>query len=141
MMKQIFINLPVTDLEKSKYFYAQLGFTLYPLFTGDNQACMSWSEHILVMLQTPSFFTVGNSKAVADTQKTISATLTVPVDGTEQLNKIIENAIGAGGQEILPAKDEGFMQVRTIEDLDGHIWAFIHLDMDKFKDQKNKNDE
>jgi predicted lactoylglutathione lyase len=54
------------------------------------------------------------------------------------LNVIIENAIGAGGQEILPAKDEGFMQVRTIEDLDGHIWAFIHLNMDKFKDQKNK---
>lgn len=51
-MKQIFINLPITDLEKSKSFFEQLGFINYLSFTGDNQIYMTWSEHILVMLQT-----------------------------------------------------------------------------------------
>jgi hypothetical protein len=42
----------------------------------------------------------------------------------------------AGGKEPMPMLDEGFMHVRTIEDLDGHIWGIIHLDLEKFTAQK-----
>jgi hypothetical protein len=39
-MKQIFINLPVKNVEASMGFYTQLRFTINPLFTFDNQKCM-----------------------------------------------------------------------------------------------------
>ena len=45
----------------------------------------------------------------------------------------MESAIKAGGKESIPMIDEGFMQVRTIEDFDGHTWAIIYLDMEKFR--------
>jgi predicted lactoylglutathione lyase len=35
--------------------------------------------------------------------------------------------------------DEGFMQVRTIEDLDGHTWGIIYLDEIKYEELKSKN--
>jgi predicted lactoylglutathione lyase len=56
-MKQIFINLPVKNLEASMNFYEQLGFTVNPLFTFDDQKCMVWSNQIYVMLQSIEMFT------------------------------------------------------------------------------------
>ena len=131
-MKQIFINLPVADVEKSMHFYAQLGFAKYPLFTFDDQKCMAWGEHILVMLQSKEFFNSGNKKPLEDTKNYLASSFTLPVESLEKLNEIVENGLIAGGIEQTPLHDEGFMQVRTIEDLDGHIWGIIYLDMDKF---------
>lgn len=139
-MKQVFINLPVADLEKSKSFYAQLGFTNYPLFTGENQICMAWSELILVMLQSKLFFNLGINKSMADSKNQLSASFTLPVDNLEKVNEIIEIGLWAGGKEPIAMIDEGFMQVRTIEDIDGHIWSIIYFDKEKFKKIKgNRN--
>jgi predicted lactoylglutathione lyase len=39
MPTNIFVSLPVTDLERSKVFYTALGATINPLFTDENAAC------------------------------------------------------------------------------------------------------
>ena len=137
-MKQIFINLPVDNLEKSKNFYTQLGFTINPLFTFDDQKCMVWGDQVFVMLQNKSFFNLGNKKTLADTKYQLSSSFTLPVESFEKVNEIIENGLKAGGIEHKPMIDEGFMQIRTIEDLDGHNWGIIHLDVDKFKEIKRR---
>jgi predicted lactoylglutathione lyase len=132
-MKQLFINLPVRNLDASMHFYTQLGFTINPLFTFDNQKCMVWSDHVYLMLQSYEMFQSGNTKRLADPKKNTIATFTLPVESIDQLNAMMEKAIQAGGTEPTPLLDEGFMQVRNIEDLDGHQWGIICLDMDKFK--------
>ena len=137
-MKQIFINLPVKNVEASMIFYTQLGFTVNPLFTFNDQKCMVWSEQIYVMLQTQEMFKSGNKKNIADPKKDTIATFTLPVESIERLNKMMENGLKAGGTEPTPALDEGFMQVRNIEDLDGHNWGIIYLNLDKFKEMRGK---
>ena len=137
-MKQIFINLPVKDVNASMNFYSHLGFTLNPLFTFDNQKCMVWSDQIYVMLQTYEMFKSGNKKNLPDTKKSAIATFTVPVESLARVNEIVENGLNAGGTETIPMLDEGFMQVRNIEDPDGHHWGFICLDIDKFKQMTGK---
>lgn len=132
-MKQVFINLPVSDLDKSKHFYTKLGFTNFPLFTGENQVCMAWSEDILVMLQSQIFFNLGSSKTIAETKNQLSATFTLPVESLEKVNEMMEKGLLAGGYEPIPMIEESYMHVRTLEDLDGHLWSFIHLDLGKFK--------
>jgi hypothetical protein len=47
-----------------------------------------------------------------------------------------EDGLKAGGKEPNPMLDEGFMQLRSIEDLDGHVWGVICLDIEKFKIMK-----
>ena len=136
-MKQIFINLPVEDLDKSMHFYTQLGFTNYPLFTDEKQKCMAWSEQIYVMLQSKDFFGSYNKKPLVDSQNNVAATFTLPVESLDRVNEIIENGLKAGGTEPLPMLDEGFMQVRSIEDLDGYTWGIIYLDLDKFRELKS----
>ena len=135
-MKQIFINLPVDDLEKSKNFYTEIGFTVNPLFTFYDQICMVWSEHIYVMLQTKYFFYSGNKTQVLNLNNNSSSTFTLPVGGTKEVNEIVERGLKAGGTEPNKPIDEGYMQIRTIVDLDGHTWGIIYLDLDKFSQQK-----
>jgi predicted lactoylglutathione lyase len=137
-MKQIFINLPVKDVEASMDFYTHLGFTVNPLFTFDDQKCMVWSEQIYVMLQTRKMFESGINKNISDPKTNTIATFTLPVESLDRLNEMMEKGLKAGGTEITPALDEGFMLIRNIEDLDGHHWAIIFLDLEKFKKMRGK---
>ena len=137
-MKQIFINLPVKDVQASMGFYTQLGFTVNPLFTFDDQKCMVWSDQIYVMLQTLEMFKSGNKKNIADPKENTIATFTLPVESLDKVNEIIENGLKAGGIEPTPILDEGFMQIRNIEDPDGYNWAIIYLNIDKFKQMTGK---
>ena len=135
-MKQIFINLPVRNLLASMNFYTQLGFVPNPVFSFDDQKCMAWSDQILLMLQNYEMFQTGNGKPIPNPKEHTNCSFTLPVESVEQMNKMVEAALQAGGLEILPKIEETFMQVRTISDLDGHVWGIIYLDMIQFKDLK-----
>jgi uncharacterized protein len=137
-MKQIFINLPVKNPEAAMNFYSQIGFTVNPLFTFDDQKCMVWSDQIYVMLQSLEMFKSGNKKNIADPKENTIATFTLPVESLDRLNEIVENGLKAGGTESTAMIDEGFMQVRNIEDLDGHQWGIIFLDIEKFRKATGK---
>ena len=135
MKKRIFINLPVADLKKSMDFYAQIGFTNNPQFTDDTAACMVWSEEIFVMLLTHAKFTQFTKKKIADTKTTASVINSLSVESNEAVNEFMEKALNAGATEPNEAKDYGFMQQRSMEDLDGHLWEVLYMDMSKFPQQ------
>ena len=132
MNKQIFINLAVTDLQKSMDFYAALGFTNNPQFSDETGKCMVWSENIFVMLLSHEKFSSSATKPIADTKSAVAGLFSLSVDSTEEVNKIIENGLKAGGIEPSEMKDYGFMQQRTIEDFDGHTWEIFYMDITKF---------
>ncbi len=132
MRSQIFINLPVKDLEKSYDFYSKIGFTNNPQFSDESGKCMVFSEEIFVMLMPHTRFETFITKPITDVSKSTSLLLSLSLENVEKVNEISENALLAGGKEPVEAKDYGFMQQRTIEDLDGHTWEFFYMDMSKF---------
>lgn len=135
-MKQIFINLPVRDIEKSMKLYLKLGFTVKPLFTDDNQKCMVWSDQIYIMLQSEKMFRSYIQKEIARPKKYLAASYTLPMESLAKVNEIVDSGLKAGAIESTPMIDEGFMQVRTIEDFDGHTWGIMFLDLNKFPRQE-----
>jgi len=138
MTEQIFINLPVENLEKSVSFYLKLGFSVYPLFTFNDQKCMSWGEQILLMLHSKEFLNSDNKKLFPNKNEYLTPSFSLPVESLEKVNFIAESGLKAGGKEPNPMIDEGFMQVRTIEDIDGYSWGIIYLDIEKFKKMTGK---
>jgi predicted lactoylglutathione lyase len=126
MMKQIFINLAVADVNKSMDFYTQLGFTNNPQFSDEQGKCMVWSEHIFVMLLSPDKFKTFTEKPLADTKKQIAGLFSLSVSGLDRVNEIVDKGLKAGGIEPTPMKDYGFMQQRSIEDFDGHTWRYLY---------------
>lgn len=132
MSQQIFINLPVKDLQQSMDFYTAIGFTNNPQFTDDKAACMVVSDTIFVMLLTHERFRDFTSKEIADTKKTVAVLNALSVTSPEALNGLVDKAIAAGGNEYAEPKDYGFMQQRCFEDPDGHNWEITYMDMSKF---------
>ena len=56
--------------------------------------------------------------------------LALSADSREAVDKIMEAAGANGGKvDINPKQDHGFMYGRSFEDLDGHIWEPMFLDM------------
>ena len=135
MAKQIFINLAVTDLQRSMEFYTALGFVNNPQFSDDTGKCMVWSENIFVMLLTHEKFSNFTLKPIADTKSTIAGLFSLSMESLDEVNTMMESGLKAGGIEPTEMKDYGFMQQRTIEDFDGHSWEIFYMDMSKFPAQ------
>jgi predicted lactoylglutathione lyase len=134
-MKQVFINLPVKDVERSMNFYTQLGFTVNPQFSDEQAKCMIWSDTIFVMLMSHEKLTGFTKKPIADTKIGLAALFALSVESVDQINEIVDKGLQAGGTEPMPMADYGFMQLRKIEDYDGHTWEIFFMDMTKVPGQ------
>ncbi len=131
-MKQIFINITVSDPEKSMQFYLALGFTINPLFTDEDQKCMVWSDSIYIMLQSRQFSNVYLEKQKMDARRYQIPSFTLQVESIEIVNQMMENGMAAGGIEPVSVFREEFMFLRSIEDPDGYLWGIMHLELDRF---------
>ena len=130
MPTQIFVNMHVNDLAKSKVFFEKLGYSFNPQFTDENAACMIVSETIYCMLLSTGHMErfVPKGKTIADATKVTETLLAFSMDSKDVVNAHYEKAIAAGATECRPADDHGFMYARSFNDLDGHIWEVFWFD-------------
>ena len=131
MPKAIYVNLAVSDLERSMEFFEALGFTFNPQFTNDEAAALVISETIYAMLHTPQSIRRFTTKEIADAQKTTEVLLALQVDSREQVDEFMGRVFSAQGREQREAEDYGFMYSRAFEDPDGHIWEVFWMDPEK----------
>lgn len=127
-MTQIFVNLPTSDLERSKAFYTALGAELNPMFTDENAACVVWSENVYFMVLTTEYFATFTDKQVVDPASSAQVLIALSRDSREDVDSIVEAGLAAGGSEPKPATDLGFMYNRDLEDPDGNILEFLYMD-------------
>ncbi|HTU10807.1 MAG TPA: VOC family protein [Allosphingosinicella sp.] len=130
MSKMIFVNLPVADLPKAKAFYEAIGFENNPMFTDETAACMVISDTIFVMLLTHAKFAQFTTREIADSHKSAAHLIALSADSRDGVDTITDAAIAAGGREHREKQDMGFMYGRSFEDLDGHVWEPMFMDMD-----------
>lgn len=126
--RKIFVNLPVKDLKKSMTFFKALGFTFNAQFTDETAACMVISDEIYVMLLTHGKFKQFTPKAIADTGKTSEVLTCISAESKDEVNKMCDAALKAGGQKLHEPQDYGFMYLRSFQDPDGHIWEIMWMD-------------
>ena len=131
MAQQIYVNLPVRDLERAKAFFASLGFSFNPQFTDENATCMIVSENIYVMLLVESYFQGFTKKPVADARQATEVLLCLSRDSRAAVDDLVAKALAAGGKAPMPAQDHGFMYVHGFEDLDGHQWELACMAPDE----------
>ena len=128
MSTKIFVNLAVKDLDRSKAFFDRLGFTFNPQFTDETAACMVIADDIYAMLLTHPKFKEFTKKDIADAHNATEVLTCLSFDSKDEVNKIVDTAVAAGGTEAREPQDYGFMFGRSFNDLDGHIWEIIWMD-------------
>src|SRR5918912_1432229 len=126
--RMLFVNIPVADLERSKAFFAKLGFSYNPRFTDETAACMLVGEHAFVMLLSRDKFAELAKLPIADLTLHTSALYCFSAASREEVDAISAAALAAGGAEADDAEDHGFMYARSFFDLDGHGWQVMWMD-------------
>jgi hypothetical protein len=126
--RMIFVNICVSDLEKSMAFFKALGFTFNPKFTNEQAACMIISETAFSMLITPPFFKTFTKREICDTKTHSEALICLSSGSRAEVDEMVAKAIAAGGTHAMPAQDHGFMYGWSFYDLDGHHWEVMWMD-------------
>jgi uncharacterized protein len=129
MSTQMYVNLPVKDLNKSVGFFTKLGFTFNPQFTDENATCMIVGDDIFVMLLVEKFFKTFTSKEIGDATKSTEVIITLSTESRAKVDEIVDKAYKAGGIPSGKLQDEGWMYGRGFEDLDGHLWEIMYMDI------------
>lgn len=127
MNQQIYVNLPVKDLARSRAFFARLGFDFNPQFSDDTAACMVVAENIFVMLLTEAKFQGFTPKPICDASQATEVLVCLSAESRERIDDMVRAAVAAGGSTYSEAQDHGFMYGHGFQDLDGHIWELVHL--------------
>ena len=129
MATKIFVNLPVKDLNKSKKFFTDIGFTINPQFTDEKAACVVISEDIYAMILREEFFkTFIPKKEITDATKTTEVLVALSAESKEAVNEMADKALTAGASKLREPEDHGFMYSRSFQDPDGHIWEVFWMD-------------
>lgn len=125
--RDLFINLPVRNLEASKAFFAMLGFTFNPRFTDEKAACMVLGEKNFVMLLEDAFFKTFTSRRICDDRST-ETLVGFSCATRSEVDALADKALASGGSIAGPTQDHGFMYSRAFYDVDGHHWEAIWMD-------------
>jgi uncharacterized protein len=134
MAKLIFVNLPVSDLERATTFYETVGAEKNPQFSDSTASCMVFSETIHAMLLTHDKFRQFTPKEIADAKTTSEVLICISADSREDVDDMVGKVQAAGGRvDPCPKQEYGFMYGRSFEDLDGHIWEVLWMDVEAAK--------
>lgn len=127
MPRQIFVNLPVADLNATVEFFKALGFKFDPQFTDETATCMIVGDGMFVMLLTRERFKDFTPKPVADARQTSEVLVCLSLESREEVDTMVKQAVDAGGSTYKEPEDHGFMYGHGFQDLDGHIWELVYM--------------
>ena len=126
--KNIFINLPVKDVNKSTHFFKELGFEFNPQFSDETTSCMIISDNIYVMIMVEERFKGFTRKEIVDTTTSAEAIFCLSAESRDQVDEVVNKALSSGGKSYSDPQDHGFMYGWGFQDLDGHIWEVAYMD-------------
>ncbi|MEP7146681.1 MAG: VOC family protein [bacterium] len=129
MGTKIFVNLPVKDLTRSVDFFTKLGFKFDSKFTDENATCMIVGDDIFVMLLVEKFFKTFTKNEISDATKSTEVILCLSGESKEKVDEMIKKAVDAGATTPNEKQEQGFMYGHGFQDLDGHLWEFVFMDM------------
>ncbi|WP_250253431.1 VOC family protein [Chryseobacterium sp. Marseille-Q3244] len=130
-ISQIYVNLPVKDVQKTREFWTELGFSINEQFSNDKAICVVMKEdHIYTMFLREVFFQTFTNRPFAKGDTT-QVLLAIGVESQEEVNQMVNTAIKNGGSKYSETVDYGWMYQSAFADIDGHQWEVMHADLSK----------
>lgn len=134
MAGQMWINLPVKDLSRSKKFFKEIGFTLnqVPGNADDKASLVIGDKNVVVMLFLESDFEKFLGNHISNPVNGNEVLFTIGTDRKEEVDEMVAKVMNAGGVIYGKPHDNGWMYGAGFADLDGHRWNVLYMDMSKF---------
>jgi hypothetical protein len=125
----IFVNLPVKELSASRGFFEALGFSINEEFSDDKAACVVLADNIFVMLLREEFFRTFVGGEVADASQVTEVLNCLSAGSRQEVDDLVRRAVEAGGKPWKDSFSEGPVYGGSFQDLDGHVWEVMHMDV------------
>lgn len=132
--RQLFTNIAVEDLDRSMAFFQALGFTFDERFTDDTAACLVVGDGASVMLLRKAKLAEFTPRELGDPSAQTQVILAVSAESRDDVDRLSDMALAAGGGPVNEPVDYGFMYGRSFEDLDGHVWEAVWMDVAAFEE-------
>ena len=126
--RKLFVNIPVSDLQRSIDFFEALGFTFNAQFTDATATCMLVGADAYFMLLSREKFASFSGRPVGDPSKDTTAMYALGVDSRAAVDEMVKTAIANGGAPAVDPQDHGFMYGWSFYDPDGHHWEVFWMD-------------
>ncbi|MBB4805777.1 putative lactoylglutathione lyase [Chryseobacterium defluvii] len=131
-VNQIYINLPVTDVQKTREFWTKLDFSINEQFSDENAICVVLKDdHIYAMFLKEEYFQTFTNRALAKGDTT-QVLLAIGVNSRDEVDTIVKTAIENGGSKYSEPQDHGWMYQSAFADLNGHQWEVAFADISQF---------
>lgn len=126
-VNQIYVNLPVKDIEKTKEFWTNVGFPINEQITDEKAVCVMLNDNIQVMFLTEEFFETFSERPVpkGDTTQVLVA---IGLDSREEVDQVVNAAVANGAHQHEEPQDHGWMYQNSFWDINGHGWNVIYAD-------------
>jgi len=130
-MRQIYVNLPVKDVQRSRQFFGALGLGFDDRFSDENAACVVLNDNAFAMLLGEPFFRRFIDDEVADPGQGTEVINALSAASREEVDQLMARALEAGAAEHTPREPVEMeqMHVRSFKDPDGHVWEILHMEM------------
>jgi predicted lactoylglutathione lyase len=133
MTKQIWLNLPVKDVAKSKAFFSKIGFDFNDEHDTPSSTCMLVGEgKFVIMLFEEKMFADISQNKVTDAKTSSEMLISIDAESREEVDALAKKVQEAGGNVFAtPAENQGWMYGFGFADLDGHRWNSLFMDFSK----------
>jgi uncharacterized protein len=128
MHKQIYVNLAVDNLERSKAFFSAIGFSFEPQYTNQQAAYLILGDNLYAMLLVKNLFKSFTRKSLCNPRESTEVLLGLSCESRGAVDALVAKALAAGGSSPRAPQDVGFMYGHGFEDIDGHLRDLIHMD-------------
>jgi predicted lactoylglutathione lyase len=130
MIKEIWLNLPVKDVDKTKDFFSRIGFS--PNSERDCAEMVGFEigrKKMSVMFVAEDVFREFSQAEIPDPQTGSQILISFDAESREEVDETARKVFEAGGMIFgAPAEIQGWMYGFGFADLDGHRWSMVYMD-------------
>jgi predicted lactoylglutathione lyase len=126
--RKLFVNIPVSDVQRSIVFFEALGFTFNVQFTDATSTAMLVGEDAYFMLLNKERFTGFSKRPLGNPREQTNAMFSLAVNSRVEVDAMVQKAVAAGGAHAVDPQDHGFMYGWSFYDLDGYHWEVFWMD-------------
>src|SRR5215203_2918324 len=133
MTKEMWLNLPVRDVNRSKEFFQKIGFTQNEKHASPDMVCFEVGEKKMTVL----FFAEETFKAftkcdLSDAKRGAEVLISFDAESREEIDETARKVFDAGGTIFgEPDEIQGLMYGFAFADLDGHRWNMLYMDFSR----------
>lgn len=133
-INQLWLNLPVRDIDRSKKFFLDIGFRENPIHKDSSEMAGFYvgNHDFVLMLIIEDVFKSMAQHEICDNESGSQFLLNIDVQNKHEVDELEALVIKAGGEVFQSAKlSQGWLYGFGFKDPDGHRWAVIYMDMSK----------